>query len=104
MAAHAATHANLIYVRPPFAGDEQAIARRVVGNAVQNRLRARTDDRVQPGQIDPLAHASRPQVDDGDSIRMPDVGVDVAANEFELIEALDRLTVVRDLDLSTLAM
>ena len=86
-----------------LAGHEQAIASRVVSDAVEDVLGGGSDRPADAGQIEPRGHPSRVRRDDGDAIGGPDVGVHLALHQLELIEFVDRLVAVLDDDASGLA-
>ena len=78
--------------RPQLSGHEQAISRSVVGNPVQDCLGTQPIPRHQASQINPGRNLSRLRRNPRDPIRMPDVGVDLAADVLELIQVSDRGT------------
>src|SRR3954454_12908577 len=82
---------NLEQLRPQLAGDEQAIVRGVIRNAVQHRSRrALFLLRKDAGEIDPPQHFAGGRGDARDSIRMPDIRVDLALYVLQLVEFLNR--------------
>src|SRR5215212_7277780 len=67
---------DFVDARPPLAGDEQAVALRIVGDAVQHVSAWGLAAIEQAGQIDPAGDLAGPGRDAGDSFGLPDVGVD----------------------------
>src|SRR5689334_16905701 len=85
--------------RPELAGHEEAVARFVVGDAVQDGLVVRHVARLeQPREVDPALDLSGLRVDARDAVLVPDVRVNLALHVFELVQLKDGPAVVRDVD------
>ena len=88
---------------PELAGHEEAIVDGVVGDAVEDRVI--TGDLVarhKAGQVDPAEDAAGRWRDSSNAIGVPDIRVDFAVNEFELVELGDGLAMVFDGDAAKL--
>ena len=88
---------------PAFACDEQMAGVGEVGDAVEDVL-GPAGARVEICQVNRAGDATGPGVDDNDPVRGPDVGVDRAVDEFELVQAVHGPTSIPDLDLPGLAV
>jgi hypothetical protein len=85
-------HLDLKKLGPKFAGDEEPVVRRVVGDAVQYRfLVGDLAGPKQAGEIDPAQHAARLGRDAHDAVGVPHIGVDLAVNVFELVQLVTGL-------------
>lgn len=81
--------------RPALAGDEQASARGVPGDAVEHAGGgAIRQGCAQPGGIEHTQDFAALRVDAQNIVGVPDVGPDLAVDVFELVESVDRDTVV----------
>src|SRR5271156_1623388 len=95
---------NRLYLEnrgPLFAGDEQAFMLRIVSDAIQNRFGI--DHLIggkQACEVDPADHVPVLRRDAHDHIRVPDVGVNLAFDEFQLIETIDANIVFLDHDVA----
>lgn len=81
---------DLEQLRPVFAGDEQAITRAIVGDAVRDVVRAARRCRLtQAGQVDPSVYDARRRVDPRDQLGLPDVGQNLPLYPFEFVKIGD---------------
>ena len=91
---------DLEQLGPELARHEQALAGRVVGDAVEH-VGVVGDEvllRQQALQVDPADDLARLRVDACDAIRLPEVGVDLAFHPLELVDLVDRLAECGDVD------
>src|ERR1700687_5192646 len=73
-------------LRPQLAGHKQPILHAIIGNPVQHGLGVESvHGRHQTSQIDPASNASRLWRNSSDSIRVPDVCVNLTTNVLELV-------------------
>jgi len=90
---------DLEYFWPKFAGYEETVVGRVIGDAIQYCFRVGDGaGKQQAGQIDPLQHISVRRRNDGDTVFVPDVGVDFPVDVFELVELIDGGAAVGDVN------
>src|SRR5262249_32151013 len=90
---------HLVESRPQLTGEEQAIAGGIVGDPVGHVLGAAPlVGRHETGQINAADHAPRDGIDPHDPVGGPDIRIDLAADEFELVERLDRTAGVGDVE------
>src|SRR3990167_4031080 len=86
---------DLEQLRPPFAGDEQAFAACVPGDAVQDVV-VRVQARIlgdQGRQVDEGFHDAGLGIDAGDAVGLPQVGEDLAVDPLQLVDLVQRLAV-----------
>src|SRR5215831_95352 len=89
---------NLKNTRPQFAGDKQALLRRIISDAVQHRaLLQFVHGAEKAGQVDPPNHFAGLRRDPRDTIRLPYVGQNLSFEKLELVEFGDRRAAVTDL-------
>src|SRR5262245_4762086 len=81
--------ANLEQRRPQLAGDEEAVPDWIVSDAVQDGIGELRRHGGEPGEIDPADYAPGGRFDHGNAIGKPDVGVDQAVHELELVQVID---------------
>src|SRR5712664_4947958 len=86
--------------RPILAGDEEAIAVRVVGDAVQHIGLPFHDIRgcEQAGQVDRADDVAVMRIAADYPIGLPDVGIELPFHPFQLVQILDRFALERDLN------
>ncbi len=76
--------------RPLLAGDEEAVMLGVVGDAVEDGFGGEAlSVRKKAGAVDPGENAAVDGGDAGDTVGVPDIGVDEAVDELELVELVD---------------
>src|SRR5262245_16759050 len=85
---------DLVELRPVLARDVDLALGRVVRDAVQHVVAAARGVRVDLREVDPPEHAPVGGRDSCDPIVVPDVRPDLAFDELELVELLDRLIAV----------
>src|SRR5580658_4459270 len=84
---------------PQLAGYEKPVVRLIVRDAVEDGFRAGpVGIGKQAGEVNPAKDASGSGGDAGDAVGVPDVGVDLAVDELELVELGDGDAVVADGD------
>ena len=77
---------------PELAGDEEAVVRGVVSDAVEHGFRIGDFAGLQQaGEIDPAEDLAGCRRDARDAVGVPDVCVDLAVDVFELVELVDAL-------------
>ena len=97
-------HLDLKKFGPELSGDEEAVVHGVVGDAVEHGFGiGDLAGLKQAGEIDPAQHAACRGRDAHNAVGVPDVGVDLAVNVFELVELVDRLAVIADVNVPHLA-
>src|SRR3954447_12620843 len=73
-------------LRPPFAGDEETVVGRIVGNAVEHVCAGALGGRQQPAEIDVAGDLPARGRDARNIIGLPDVRKDLAFDEFQLVQ------------------
>src|SRR5262249_3333910 len=82
---------NLKQPRPPFAGDEDAIAPGIVRDAVEPIVGVGIlGRREQTAHVDPAGNPPCPRMDPRNPVLLPDVRPDLALDPFQLVEPGDR--------------
>src|SRR5690349_6422099 len=83
--------------RPELAGHEEAVARFVVRDAVEDGLVIRHVARLeQAREVNPALHIARLRVDARDAVLVPDVRVNLALHVLELVQLKNGAAAVRD--------
>src|ERR1019366_2938919 len=93
-------HAHLEELRPVLAGDEKAVARGIVSDAVEHidTAAAIIVGREQPRKGDEPEQPAGRRIDAGNGLRLPDVREEFAFHPFELVELRERQAMAKHAD------